>query len=265
MGLIVGDEQAYVYVFLRKGENTLSPGTAWHRGANLLAPENTVVAAEIAYGFGADFVEIDVRTTADHELIVLHDRALNRTTDDTGEIAKRSLWQTRMIDAGRWFDDAFASTAVPTLRDMLDCARRNSGGLYIELKAADARQVVQQVRGTGMIENCFFWSQNPETLAELAGCGDDVTLMIRRCDYQDFGQALIDFRPRIVEFLTDEASNTDFDTCRQAGAKCMTYIDKSESGSFAVIAASGTDLINTDFSMAMLDLLRTPDLGTAVA
>ncbi|HUG00093.1 MAG TPA: glycerophosphodiester phosphodiesterase [Ilumatobacter sp.] len=47
-----------------------------HRGASRAAPENTVTAFELAARQGTDGVELDVRRTADHVLVVHHDPAL---------------------------------------------------------------------------------------------------------------------------------------------------------------------------------------------
>lgn len=47
-----------------------------HRGASAAAPENTVAAFELARDLGADWVELDVRRTADGRLAVHHDATL---------------------------------------------------------------------------------------------------------------------------------------------------------------------------------------------
>jgi glycerophosphoryl diester phosphodiesterase len=47
-----------------------------HRGASADAPENTLQAYRLAASQGADWVELDVRRTADDRLAVLHDAAL---------------------------------------------------------------------------------------------------------------------------------------------------------------------------------------------
>ena len=59
-----------------------------HRRANHLAPENAFAAAEICVDLGIDYVEIDVRTSKDGVLYVIHDSKLDRTTDGTGLVAE---------------------------------------------------------------------------------------------------------------------------------------------------------------------------------
>jgi glycerophosphoryl diester phosphodiesterase len=53
-----------------------------HRGASGCAPEHTFAAFDLALEQGADVLELDVRATADGELVLLHDPTLERTTSD---------------------------------------------------------------------------------------------------------------------------------------------------------------------------------------
>ena len=57
-----------------------------HRGASGYKPENTLEAFELAIKQGADGIELDVHTSADGELIVMHDETVDRVTDGTGLI-----------------------------------------------------------------------------------------------------------------------------------------------------------------------------------
>src|SRR5581483_6718835 len=50
-----------------------------HRGASHDAPENTLAAIRLGFEQGADFVEVDVRLTADRQIVLLHDETTNRT------------------------------------------------------------------------------------------------------------------------------------------------------------------------------------------
>ena len=62
------------------------PEIVAHRGASAYAPENTLVAYDLAVDQGVDTVELDVRTTADGDLVLVHDPTLLRTTGDSTEI-----------------------------------------------------------------------------------------------------------------------------------------------------------------------------------
>src|SRR5712671_2486485 len=71
-----------------------------HRGEHLHHPENTIPAFQTAIDMGADFIEVDVRTTADGKLILSHDGTVDRCTNAKGEVAKITFDELRALDAG---------------------------------------------------------------------------------------------------------------------------------------------------------------------
>ena len=103
-----------------------------HRGSSSAAPENTLAAFRRALADGADAVELDVRLTADDELVVIHDARLGRTTSGRGRVAALTLAELRRLDAGSWFNGRHQS--IPTLEEVLD-AVPTSVGVNVELKA----------------------------------------------------------------------------------------------------------------------------------
>lgn len=90
-----------------------------HRGASALAPENTLAAFRVAEEAGADGLELDVQMSRDGVPVVLHDDTVDRTTDGQGAVAALSLAELRQLDAGTWFDAAFAEERIPTLEEAL--------------------------------------------------------------------------------------------------------------------------------------------------
>jgi glycerophosphoryl diester phosphodiesterase len=90
-----------------------------HRGATGYAPENTLAAFRMGAALGADWVETDVKPTADGALVLLHDHTVDRTTDGSGPVAGLTLAQVRALDAGSWFAPEYAGEQVPTLEDLL--------------------------------------------------------------------------------------------------------------------------------------------------
>jgi len=108
-----------------------------HRGYSLHYPENTLPAFAAAKACGATTIEVDVVLTADGEPIVLHDLTLDRTTDGHGFAADFALEQIRRLDAGARFDPRFAGTRVPTLAEVVDWARGEEIGIFVEIKEAE--------------------------------------------------------------------------------------------------------------------------------
>lgn len=87
-----------------------------HRGASAAAPENTVEAYRLARELGADWVELDVRRTADDVLVVHHDASLA-----DGRVIRKTQ-----------ADDLPGS--IPTLLEAIDACE--GMGIDIEIKNA---------------------------------------------------------------------------------------------------------------------------------
>ena len=77
-----------------------------HRGGAGLFPENTLYSFERAAKLGVDVIELDIHSTSDGELVVIHDATVQRTTDGIGRIGEMTLEQLKKLDAGyRWSPD----------------------------------------------------------------------------------------------------------------------------------------------------------------
>src|SRR5581483_3251771 len=65
---------------------------------------------------------------------------VKRTTDGRGKVAEMTLAELRRLDAGAWFDRAFAGTRVPTLDEVFALLRARSAGpvlVALDIKVDD--------------------------------------------------------------------------------------------------------------------------------
>jgi len=104
-----------------------------HRGASGYAPEHTIPSYDLAISIGVDYIEQDLQMTRDGVLVVMHDPTMSRTTDCRGNVIDLTLEQVKRCDAGRWFDEKFAGTRVPTLRELFERYGKTTS-YYIETK-----------------------------------------------------------------------------------------------------------------------------------
>ncbi|MCL2495176.1 MAG: glycerophosphodiester phosphodiesterase [Oscillospiraceae bacterium] len=88
-----------------------------HRGANRLAPENTLAAFRKSLEFGVDGFENDVHLTSDGHLVVCHDDTVDRTSNGSGFICEKTLEELRALDFGGWFSPDFKGEKIPTLEE----------------------------------------------------------------------------------------------------------------------------------------------------
>ncbi len=99
------------------------PRIVAHRGAMTQRPECTLAAIRRAIEVGAHVVELDVRTSKDGVLFLLHDPTLDRTTDGTGLASQRTMAQLKQLDAGSYFGKAYRGERIPTLAEALTLCR----------------------------------------------------------------------------------------------------------------------------------------------
>lgn len=131
------------------------PGIVAHRGVIQEAPENTLPAIERAIALGCALVEIDLRYSADGQVVLMHDATLERTTNGTGAVSAMDLARLRLLDAGIRKGPAFAGTRVPTFREALEAASGRIG-LYLDLKEADPEPVIRLVKEFRAGERVYF-------------------------------------------------------------------------------------------------------------
>ncbi len=169
-----------------------------HRGASYGAPENTKASIALAIAEGADYAEIDVRMTADGVPVLMHDRALFRTTGIVNEIDKVTYAEVSSYDAGRRYAERYTGEMVPGLQETLE-AYGGKIKLNIELKGGKnaklAEAVVGLIEAYGLEERCLISSDSYVQLEQVKKLNDKIKtgyIMskvygdIYRCDAADF-------------------------------------------------------------------------------
>ena len=144
-----------------------------HRGYAAVAPENTLVALHAAVTAGADWIEFDVRTTADGVPVVVHDRHLGRTVPGAEPVAEVLFDDLRARDAGGWFAPVFAGLRVPTLAEVLDLLAASPGpGILLEIKppatADQVKAVLAQLTERGLVARTVLQSFADQILHDAA-------------------------------------------------------------------------------------------------
>jgi glycerophosphoryl diester phosphodiesterase len=105
-----------------------------HRGASYDAPENTLAAANLAWKTGADAVEVDVYLTADHRVVVIHDKNTKRTCGGEDFVIQDTFSEIlRKLDAGSWKNAAFKGEKIPFLEEVIATVPRGKK-LVVEIK-----------------------------------------------------------------------------------------------------------------------------------
>ncbi len=172
--LAVDHTAATVYAAQPLGSLGLNDGvplTIAHRGDPAAAPENTMPAFEAALASGAEVLELDLRMTADEQVVVFHDELLDRTTNAVGPLADRTLAELLTLDAGSWYGGAWAGTRIPTFDEFLPLLQGSDARAIIELKGlwtVDAlRPIIAGIYRYGVQDRVVLASFEVPTLLEL--------------------------------------------------------------------------------------------------
>ena len=132
-----------------------------HRGDWRNFPENSLEAIDNAIKMGVDIVELDVKKTKDGELILMHDRTLNRTTTGKGLVSDNTLDDIRKLNL-RNGCNIRTIHKVPTLEEALLHAK---GKIMINLDQADLYfdQIYELMQKTGTTRQIIMKGRKPAT------------------------------------------------------------------------------------------------------
>lgn len=150
-------------------QNLKSPIIIGHRGACVLAPENTISSFKLAVEHNADFIELDAKLSLDGEVMVIHDQTVDRTTDGTGRVNQLTCAQLKALDAGSKFNKKFKGEQIPTLDDVFKAVGKQ---IYVNVELTNyasknddlVKKVVEVVKANQMEKRVLFSSFLPRNL-----------------------------------------------------------------------------------------------------
>jgi glycerophosphoryl diester phosphodiesterase len=120
-----------------------------HRGDHTHAPENTLAAYSNAIAAGADYVEIDLRTTADSQLVIMHDASVNRMTDDSGLIRNMTWEKLQTLTVRDRAHPEWGRQEIPLFTQVLDLCKGKIY-VYLDFKSADPAAAWREIVKRGM-------------------------------------------------------------------------------------------------------------------
>lgn len=117
-----------------------------HRGDHVIYPENTLDAYKEAIKNEADYIEIDLRTTKDSQLVSMHDGTVNRMSNTKGAVSSFTLAELKQLELKPRDTSLRQTFRIPTFEEILKLAKGKIN-IYLDFKAADpavAYKMIQQ-------------------------------------------------------------------------------------------------------------------------
>lgn len=250
-------------------------GVTAHRGNAARFPENTLPAFESGLRCGADWLELDVHSSADGQLVVIHDPTTGRTADRDVEVASTPSHELRKLDMSCGFRKAhglrqsqYPRTRMPLLAEVLDLVMQaRAARVSIQPKPDCVAEVVALVRQMGAEAWIGFNDGSSRKLAEARELMPDAPVFL---DTGPGGASVEDhvrvalrhgFQSVVMPHrdMTSEAVRRIRDAGLFAGAWTVNDMRQAET-----LAAWGVQRFYTDCPEALLHLLRgqTPGANT---
>lgn len=227
-----------------------------HRGANALAPENTLPSAFAALQHGATWVEVDVRPSKDGVLYNLHDATLDRTTNGKGLLTDMLSQEVDRLDAGSWFSPQFAGTRLPRISEMLDSLRGRANVFFDVKRGTPIPALVNLVRQKGFAANSFFWFAEEHMFREFIRLAPEMKIKVnaRDIDRLKYWQSFC--KPSYVEIAPQFISRNFRRYCHRHGIKVMAACQEDDTSQFQLVIKKKADMVNLDRPELFQPLLK---------
>lgn len=233
----------------------VSSSMVGHRGANRVAPENTVSSLNAAEAAGAQAIEFDVQWTSDDVPVLMHDSTVDRTTNGTGSVRSLPYSTVSTLDAGSWFSPAFTGERVPTLEDAARAMANGRANLIVDIKATltvkQTAILVRTLRAWIPPERLLLQSSSLTDLGRLRAFAADMDRMYLLNAYTGTAETLLD-RMRSVDAAAINlswpvgASVPGLVTLIHADHRGVSVFDTDDACTWLAAATAGVDLIGAN-------------------
>lgn len=158
---------------------------AAHRATNPNYPENSLAAIAESIRIGVDIVEIDIRKSKDGQLVIMHDKTIDRTTNGAGKVDDFTLAELKEFRLKLGND--ITNEQIPTFEEVLQLTK---GKMLLDVDfklegEAAVRQTFKLIETYGMEDQIlFFLYDYPET-AQYQKLNKDIKIMPRAYSRKD--------------------------------------------------------------------------------
>jgi len=224
-----------------------------HRGNASSAPENTLAAFKNALQASADFIEVDVRTTNDGVLMIMHDANLDRTTNGEGAFKLYDAAFLKTLSAGKGFTSVFENEKIPTLEETCqlisdwNTSRQHKTYLYIDAKDVEPQPLVAILKKYGLDENAVYYGSD-DFLWRLTSVFEGAKLLPALKNKSDIMAKFNKLNPYAFDASWLSLTKEMVDEIHRLGVKVFTDLlgPLDTESNYIKAREMGVDLIQTD-------------------
>lgn len=236
-----------------------------HRGDHTFAIENTILAFENAIREGADYVEVDLRQSRDHRLVVFHDENLLRMTGKKGKVANVKLVSLQRLlvrDATR---PQLGTSHIPIFGEVLELLSASHTGLYLDFKDAPVAQAWEEIKEAGMEKRLVVYVYDQRTLEHWHALAPEVPVMISLPSKFDGNELPHFLQSHSAEILDGDYSGYTVamvDEAHESGRKVWVDVQQpmEDADLWSGVLGLGVDGIQTDHPAELIAFLESKGL-----
>ncbi|QQT25340.1 glycerophosphodiester phosphodiesterase family protein [Sphingobacterium spiritivorum] len=195
---------------------------AAHRGAHRTAPENSIAAIEEAIRLGVTFVELDIRSTKDGVLILMHDKTLDRTTTGNGKVSSKTYAEIQQLYLRETAHGEAGRHRIPTLEEALKACK---GKIVMDIDFKEERKEFMQktyelIRQQEMEDEVMFFLYDHLDMHALHKLNPKITLFPRARNMEDLKEIL---KSGLTHIIHIDESFTDKDYLNEQKKKGVFF------------------------------------------
>jgi glycerophosphoryl diester phosphodiesterase len=131
-----------------------------HRADHVEVPENTIAAIKHGIKAGVDYVELDLRTTKDSVLVIMHDATVDRMTNGKGKVSDLTYAELRRLKVMDKSKDTGKTYDIPNFEEVLRTCK-DKVHIYLDFKDASVDQTYAMIRQYGMENQVIVYINKP--------------------------------------------------------------------------------------------------------
>jgi len=236
---------------------------AAHRGAHMDNFENSLASIYEAIVLGVDIVELDVRTTKDSILVLMHDSKIDRTTTGKGKVEDLTLAELKSYRLKSPYG-RISEEAIPTFEEALKIIKGKIM-VDIDMKTDNVKGLVEIVEKTGTNSDVFYFDNDYHQLDMVKKMKSSAQIMPRAYSYKMADSAIVRYAPPVVhidpKFYTKELSKMLRENNSRIWINALGEADayiRYGKGEIVLekLLGNGANMIQTDEPEMLLELLR---------
>src|SRR5215471_11778705 len=238
------------------GESSSPAGTiltSAHRGEHLKHPENSLPAIQAAIDAGVDYVELDVRTSSDGYLVLMHDPTVDRMTNGKGRIKDMTFAEIRKLDLSARFPGKFPDLQIPTFDEALELAKGKIG-IYVDTKNATLKDLIAAIERHDMGDHVMFWSERVNFLKQIADLRPSWKLLPEAFNPDHTRELMNTFHPLMLGFDQRDFNPRTIAAAHEAHAGIFVDLNSPQDWDDGIAAAVAG--IQTDWPVELVAYLR---------